>query len=68
MKIISRIKHLILYYLYNINTMKRTFQPNKRKRAKVSGFRKRNSTSKGRNILRARRLKGRKRISSSDER
>jgi large subunit ribosomal protein L34 len=47
--------------------MKRTFQPNKRKRAKNSGFRKRNSTSKGRKVLKARRMKGRKQISSSDE-
>lgn len=47
--------------------MKRTFQRNKRKRAKVSGFRKRNSTSKSRKILRARRLKGRRKLSTSDE-
>ncbi len=47
--------------------MKRTFQPNKRKRAKVSGFRKRSSTSKGRKLLAKRRLKGRAKLSSADE-
>lgn len=47
--------------------MKRTFQPNKRKRAKVSGFRKRTKTSKGRKLLAKRRLKGRAKLSSADE-
>ena len=47
--------------------MKRTFQPNKKKRAKVSGFRKRNSTAKGRKVLKARRLKDAAKLSSSDE-
>ena len=47
--------------------MKRTFQPNKKKRAKVSCFRKRNSTTKGRKVLKARRMKGRAKLSSSDE-
>ena len=59
---------IILYNIFYINIMKRTFQPNKKKRAKVSGFRKRNSTTKGRKILKARRMKGRAKISSSDER
>ena len=42
--------------------MKRTFQPKTRQRNKAHGFMKRMSTRAGRNILKARRAKGRKKI------
>lgn len=42
--------------------MKMTYQPKKRHRAKVHGFRARMATRDGREVLKRRRLKGRKQI------
>ena len=44
--------------------MKRTFQPKKRQEQKEHGFMKRMKTRAGRNVLIARRTKGRKKISA----
>ena len=44
--------------------MKRTFQPKKIQEQKEHGFMKRMSTRAGRNIIKARRAKGRKKLSA----
>ncbi|MEK7568267.1 MAG: 50S ribosomal protein L34 [Patescibacteria group bacterium] len=43
---------------------KRTYQPKKKKRKRVHGFLKRSRTPGGRNVLKRRRRKGRKKITA----
>ena len=44
--------------------MKQTYQPKKRQRSKVHGFRKRMQNRSGKNVLKRRRNKGRHKLSA----
>ena len=63
---------LTLWFMFEVQSLKleqlkvkRTFQPNNRRKAKVHGFRERMRTRAGRAVLAARRRKGRVSVSVS---
>jgi len=61
------VSHIIIMLFCRVRRcmqMKMTFQPKKRSRAKVHGFRARMSSAGGRKVLASRRTKGRKQLSA----
>jgi len=56
--------HYQIILIGGARIMKMTFQPKKRQRAKVHGFRARMKTVGGRKVIAARRAKGRARLSA----